>query len=166
MVKKMKAKPKIKLPKKSKFNYMHLCLAVIVLIMIGGVGLLWKTSHTTTFKLITGDTWSFVSPQANYATKGPHFGRGVIKPRYPVMGGKQRVTIAITDTAPVKKVTAILTTDTKISEPYELLPGSGTSYSSDWTGVWYVNDTYRSKYSLSIQATSTNGTTITTIPLK
>ena len=160
----MATKRKIKTKKKPSFKNIHLYIIILLMFSIGILIALWKSSQQTTFKLISNDTWSFVS-QIKDNTNGPHFGRGIIKERYPTMGTEQRVTIEVSDTAPVKKVTAALMTDKK-SEWIELLPGTGTSYKSDWTGVWTLSDTYLERYVLSIEAMSANGVTKVEIPLK
>lgn len=143
---------------------MYLYMIVLLVFSVGVLIALWKSSQQTTFKLISNDTWSFVS-QPKDRSNGPRFGRGIIKARYPIMGTEQRVTIEVSDTAPVKKVTATLMTDKK-SELIELLPGTGTSYKSDWTGVWTLSDTYRERYLLTIEAMSANGVTKVEVPLK
>ena len=164
MVRKSKGKTKIKPGKSFQVKPFYTYIAIFICIAIVGITFFWKLSQTTQFTRISGDTWSFTVPK--YEGKGPHFGKGIIKPRVPVYGAEQRVTITISDAAPVKKVIAYLLTDTQSSGPYEFLPGSGTSYNSDWTGVWTIDDTYNNKYILSISATSVNGTTTVNIPLK
>ncbi|MCX6732050.1 MAG: hypothetical protein NTV98_00745 [Candidatus Roizmanbacteria bacterium] len=164
MVRKSKAKSKIKSKKGVQLKLLYPYITIFICLILVGVVFFWKLSQTTAFTRISGDTWSFVVPK--HEANGPRFGKGIIKPRFPVYGVQQRVTITISDTAPVTKVSAYLLTDTKSSGPYEFLPGSGTSYNSDWTGVWTLDDTHNKKYTLSVMATSTNGTTTVNIPLK
>lgn len=160
----MATKRKTKTKKKFIFKNTYLYFAIFLVFVVGVLIVLWRFSQRTAFKLISNDTWSFVS-QIKEGTNGPHFGRGIIKARYPKLGMEQRVTIEVSDTATVKKVTATLMTDKK-SERIELLPGAGTSYKSDWTGVWMLSDTYNERYVLSIEAASENGTTKIEVPLK
>lgn len=111
-----------------------------------------------------GTTDFFVS--VGKEVKGPRMGKGTINPYDPEIGGKQRLTIAVSDTVPVTKVVAILKTDKKTSEPHALLPGTGTSMSSNWTGEWTIDDTYLYTYVLSIQATSASGTSTVDVTLR
>jgi len=111
-----------------------------------------------------GTTDFFVS--VGKEVKGPRMGKGTIDPYDPEAGDKQRLTIAVSDTVPVTKVVATLKTDKKTSKPYELLPGSGTSMNSNWTGEWTIDDTYLYTYVLSIQATSSSGTSTVDVTLR
>lgn len=113
-------------------------------------------------------------PHGVYSMSVPHqtqdslirMGRLIIKPYDPAMGAKQRITVSIKSTTPVKKVTAVVKTDNKTSQEYELLPGGGTSLESDWTGTWIMDDTYDKTYQLILRAVSTEETVEITIPLR
>lgn len=111
-----------------------------------------------------GPTDFFVS--VGKEVKGPRMGKGTINPYDPEMGGKQRLTIAVSDTVPVTKVVAYIKTDKKTSGPHQLLPGTGTSMSSNWTGEWTVDDSYLYTYVLSIEATSASGTSRVDVTLR
>lgn len=111
-----------------------------------------------------GSTDFFVS--VGKEVQGPRMGKGTINPYDPEVGGTQRLTIAVSDKVPVTKVVAILKTDKKTSEPHLLLPGTGTSLSSNWTGEWTVDDTFLYTYVLSIQATSASGTSMVDVTLR
>lgn len=93
-------------------------------------------------------------------------GKLVINPLDPAMGGEQRITVAIKSTTPVKKVSAFVKTDNKISAEHELLPGDGTSLESNWTGYWTLNDTYGKTYELTLRAENAKEMVEITVPLR
>lgn len=99
-------------------------------------------------------------------TSSLRMGKLVINPYDPSIGAKQRITVGIKSSTPVRKVFAVLKTDNKTSPEYELLPGDGTSLESNWTGYWMMNDTYDKIYELILHAESTEETVEITIPLK
>lgn len=95
-----------------------------------------------------------------------HMGKLVVNPLDPSIGAKQRITVAIKSETPVKKIFAVIKTDNKVSPEYELLPGDGTSYESNWTGYWMMGDTYEKRYELILNAENTKETLEITIPLR
>jgi hypothetical protein len=90
--------------------------------------------------------------------KGPRIGKGTIDPYDPALNGEQTLTIEVNDTVPVQEVVAVLKTDNETME-YAMQPGTPGQMKGNWTGTWTVNDTYLYTYSLSVRATSANGTT-------
>jgi len=94
-------------------------------------------------------------------------GQGSIDPYDPAPGAQQTLTIEINNfDKPVEKVTAILTTDNKVSPEYPLKQIDGTENSGHWQGSWIINDSYLYNYILTIKATGTNGTSKVDITLR
>lgn len=92
-------------------------------------------------------------------------GKLVVNPLDPTMGAEQRITVAVKSTTPVKKVSALVKTDNKVSAEHELLPGDGTSLESNWTGYWMMNDTYGKTYEIILRAENAKETVEITVPL-
>lgn len=84
----------------------------------------------------------------------PQFGRGTIDPYDPENGATQTVTIAVSHTQPITKVSAILKTDKNISNPIPFTLKSGTNTNGEWTGNWRMTDSYLYTYHLVLQAES------------
>lgn len=91
---------------------------------------------------------------------GPRMSQGFIDPYDPKPGAIQ--TLAIEVAEPVEKVTAILITDNKTSQEYQLKKVKGTT----WAASWKINDSYLYKYVLTIKATGPNGTSKVDITLR
>ena len=85
----------------------------------------------------------------------PKFGRGSINPYDPIQGATQKVTINVTHTQPVTKVSATLKTDHTVSKPVAFTLIGGTDTNGQWQGSWVVNDTYLFMYQLTLTAEST-----------
>ena len=91
---------------------------------------------------------------------GPRMIQGFIDPYDPSLGKIQTLIIQVAE--PVEKVTAILITDNKTSQEYQLKKVKGTT----WAGSWKVNDSYLYKYVLTIKASGSTGTSKIDITLR
>lgn len=98
---------------------------------------------------------------------GPRMSQGFIDPYDPALEEKQTLTIEVNNfDKPVEKVSAILTTDNKVSPEYPLKQIDGTENSGHWQGSWAVDDSYFYNYVLTIKATGPNGTSKVDITLR
>lgn len=98
---------------------------------------------------------------------GPRMGQGFIDPYDPALEEKQTLTIEVNNfDKPVEKVTAILTTDNKVSPEYPLKQIDGTENNGHWQGSWTVNNSYLHNYVLTIKAVGPNGTSKVDITLR
>ena len=94
-------------------------------------------------------------------------GQGFIDPYDPALEEKQTLTIEVNNfDKPVEKVTAILTTDNKVSPEYPLKQIDGTENNGHWQGSWTVNNSYLHNYVLTIKAVGPNGTSKVDITLR
>ncbi|MEK9143072.1 MAG: hypothetical protein AAB481_00370 [Patescibacteria group bacterium] len=98
-------------------------------------------------------------------SKGPQFSEIVVDPYDPAVGKEQTMTIAISDTLPVARVSVTVATDKgRKSYPMKLISGEATK--GVWEATWTVEDTHEVTYNASFMAQDSTYTDTVTLTMR
>lgn len=98
-------------------------------------------------------------------TKGPQFSEIVVDPYDPGVGREQTMTIAISDTVPVARVTVTVATD-KGRKSYPMKLATGEATRGVWEATWNVEDSHEVTYNASFTAQDTKSTDTVTLTMR
>lgn len=98
-------------------------------------------------------------------TRGPQFSEIVVDPYDPSVGREQSMTIAISDTLPVARVTVTVATD-KGRKSYPMKLASGEAARGVWEATWNVEDSHEVTYNASFMAQDSTYTDTVTLTMR
>lgn len=123
-----------------------------------------KTPSTPPPKRLAQGRQTF-SVSSSDKTRGPQLSEIVVDPYDPAVGKDQTMTIAISDTLPVTRVSVTVATD-KGRKSYPMKLASGEATRGVWEATWNVEDSHEVTYNASFMAQDSKYTDTVTLTMR